>query len=64
MFGCPHCQATNFGVVVRFEYSSDGLYDDEERLIAQAEDYFTWFTLLGRCAACSTETHIVEIECA
>jgi hypothetical protein len=63
-FACPHCQAVNFGVVARFEYSSDGLYDDDEGLIARAEDYFTWFTLLGRCAGCSKETHIVEFECA
>jgi hypothetical protein len=63
-FVCPQCQTANFGVVARFEYSSDGLYDDDEQLIARAEDYFTWFTLLGRCAGCSKETHIVEFECA
>ena len=63
-FGCPDCASTKFGVVTRFEYSSEGLYDDDERLVARAEDYFTWFTLLGQCGGCSKETHIVEIECA
>ena len=38
VFACPHCQATNFGVVARFEYSSDGLYDDEDRRVSNGRE--------------------------
>ena len=63
-FSCPHCQASTFEVIARFEYSSEGLYGDDEQLVDRAEDYFTWLTLLGRCAGCAQETHIVDFECA
>jgi hypothetical protein len=51
-------------VFVRFEYPDDLLRADFKELDGRQQDFFTWFSLLGKCTKCSSLLPIGEYECA
>ena len=66
---CPACARTSFTLVARFQYPAEVA---EHRLPPgapggsqpRAEDLFSYFSLLGRCAGCEEWTTLQSVECA
>ena len=59
---CSSCKNTTFEVFVRFEYPSD-LFD-EPLFEGREQEFFSWFTGIGRCSTCSTMNVLIDFECA
>lgn len=60
---CRACEGRHFHLAAAFEYPED-LDDLEPDQKKRPEDFFTWFWLLARCAACGLEDLAADIECA
>lgn len=62
-FKCPRCDGRLFFLRAVLEYPEDlgELSADEQK---RAEDFFTWFWLHARCAACQWEGLAADVECA
>jgi hypothetical protein len=64
VFECPKCGRQPFEVFVRFEYPDD-LFDGNIRKFAgRQQELFSWFSLVGKCAQCSTLVSVTDFECA
>jgi len=64
-FSCPKCEATTFVPSVVLEYSLDDEEMEEwEELAASPQDFFTWFSLYGKCVNCGHLTDVTDYECA
>jgi hypothetical protein len=60
---CPACDSRHFHLRAIFEYPDDlDTLGPEEK--AHAEDFFTWSWLIARCASCSWQGIVADIECA
>jgi|GEM_PF-1571086 len=59
---CSDCSNTTFEVFTRFEYPSD-LFD-ESLFQGREQDFFSWFTGVGKCHTCSTINMFMDFECA
>ena len=59
---CPDCRNTMFEVFTRFEYPSD-LFD-EPLFQGSEQEFFSWFTGVGRCNNCSATNVFIDYECA
>lgn len=62
LFGCSQCDSCSFEVSTCFEFS-DYVFEDED-FKGREQDFFGWFTLLGKCAACGAEHLVADFECA
>jgi len=64
-FICPECGMTTFHPGVSLEYSiDDEEMEDWEELGERPQDFFTWFSLYGKCAKCGHVTEVTDYECA
>jgi hypothetical protein len=64
---CPGCGARVAEVWARFEHcneSCDDSFAAELQTDGREQDYFSWFTLVGRCESCGQVTTVSEAECA
>ena len=59
---CSDCSNTMFEVFTRFEYPSD-LFD-ESLFQGREQEFFSWFTGVGKCHTCSTINMFMDFECA
>lgn len=59
---CAHCKGHTLEVYARFEYPDD-LFDDPF-FAGQEQEFFSWFTLVGKCSKCSTMASFIDFECA
>jgi len=59
---CSNCKHTVFEVFARFQYSSD-LFDDPY-FEGKEQEFFSWFTGIGKCNNCSTISVFIDYECA
>ena len=59
---CSHCCNTAFEVFTRFEYPSD--WFDEPLFEGREQEFFSWFTGVGKCHTCSTINVFIDYECA
>ena len=59
---CSTCNNTTFEVFTRFEYPSD-LFD-EPLFEGNEQEFFSWFTGIGKCNRCSTINLFIDYECA
>jgi Zn finger protein HypA/HybF involved in hydrogenase expression len=60
--GCTNCGSHNLEVFTRFEYPSD-LFEDAA-FADREQEFFSWFTVVGKCPECSTLNTLVDFECA
>ena len=64
-FPCPKCGQTTFHAAVALEYSiRDEEMEDEEELAARPQDFFTGFSLFGKCTRCGHLARVTDYECA
>jgi hypothetical protein len=64
-FLCKKCGKPTFEVAVSLEYSvEDEEMEDWEELAERPQDFFTWFSLYGRCLGCKQFSEITDYECA
>lgn len=62
-YHCVRCGHDRFHITTMFEYSEpEEITDPEER--ARAQDFFTWFWLIARCAGCKHRAEVGSAECA
>jgi hypothetical protein len=61
---CPTCSGRLFECSAVFEYPCDREGLEEDDLWARREDFFTWFYLVARCAACGWQRTVASVECA
>jgi len=59
---CSHCHKRAFEVFTRFEYPSD-LFD-EPLFQGREQEFFSWFTGVGKCHTCSRINVFIDYECA
>jgi hypothetical protein len=59
---CSNCDNTAFEVFTRFEYPPD-LFD-EPLFQGREQEFFSWFTGVGKCHTCSTINVFIDYECA
>jgi hypothetical protein len=59
---CSQCHSTLFEVFARFEYPSD-LFD-EPLFHGREQEFFSWFTGVGKCNNCSLINVFIDFECA
>ena len=59
---CSNCKNTTFEVFARFEYPPD-LFD-EPSFVGKEQEFFSWFTGIGKCSTCSTINLFIDYECA
>jgi hypothetical protein len=59
---CSNCHNTTFEVFTRFEYPSD-LFD-ESLFRGREQEFFSWFTGVGKCNNCSRLNVFMDYECA
>ena len=62
-YKCLKCSSVNMEVFVRFEYPEDLFGEYSEDIRGKEQDYFTWFSLHGRCEKCQTKFDITDFEC-
>ncbi len=60
---CPTCNSKLFRFTVAFQYSGNNEELTEPARIARRQDYYSWFILIARCAACSALSWF-DWECA
>ena len=60
-YQCDQCGSQPFEICVRFEYA-DHVFDDQKHR-GQAQDLFSWFSLVGKCPGCSRILRIADFEC-
>lgn len=64
-FPCRNCGNSAFEVAVSLEYSvEDEEMEDWEELAERPQDFFTWFSLYGKCLGCRNSSEITDYECA
>lgn len=63
-YQCNNCNGTIFKLIARFEYTSDLFDDDFPEARGREKELFTWFSLHGRCSACSSLIEICDYECS
>ena len=64
-YKCAHCSENKYKVAVGFEYSFDkNEFDDFPEINERIQDYFSWFTLYGKCICCNNFSIITDFECA
>jgi hypothetical protein len=51
-------------VFARFEYSYELFEDDFPEFAGREQDFFSWFSLLGKCRRCSQLLAVADFECA
>ncbi len=63
-FKCAKCSAELMEVVAGFEYpiDDDDFLSDEETA-KRPQDFFLWFAVYGRCAACGAVQVVADYEC-
>ena len=59
---CSNCKNTSFETFARFEYPGD-LFD-EPLFKGKEQEFFSWFTGIGKCKTCSTINLFIDFECA
>lgn len=59
---CSNCRSTTFEVLTRFEYPPD-LFD-EPSFEGREQEFFSWFTGIGKCSACSAINVFIDHECS
>lgn len=63
-YKCEECGPVSMEVFTRFEYPDDLFDDDMPECRGREQEFFTWFSLHGRCSGCSRLLNITEFECA
>jgi hypothetical protein len=58
-FSCPRCGVAPFSLTVVFDYADSKPFPDE-----RPEDFFTGFSVLGKCTKCDSIVEITSFECA
>ena len=58
------CGVQPFTIHVRFEHSSETLEDSTGHFTGREQDFFSWFSLIGKCDKCKTLLHLTDFECA
>ena len=65
-YGCSKCGGRAMHIWTRFEHVADTCEDSFAESLSEGreQDFFSWFTLVGRCAKCGTLQTVTEFECA
>ncbi len=63
-FTCPKCNHDHFHLTALFQYSGNNEELTDPALIARRQDFFSGFTLRGRCAQCRRKVEIASVECS
>ena len=64
-YACKACGQSAFDVAVSLEYSvEDEEMDDWDELAERPQDFFTWFSLYGKCSGCGQLSDVTDYECA
>ena len=65
-YACPGCGDAAMGIWTRFEHHAETCEDSfaEGLSAGREQDFFTWFTLVGRCGNCRRLQTVTEFECA
>ena len=65
-YACPECRGRAMSLWARFEHTSEACEDSfADRLGGGREqDFFSWFTLVGRCGDCRRPRTVTQFECA
>jgi len=58
---CFACDHREFEIYARFEYSNS-LFQNSY-FSGRQQEYFTWFSGLGKCRKCSTMNLLIDFEC-
>lgn len=63
---CCLCGCRDFALIARFEYlkNSERLGEIIPQAAGREHDFFSWFTLAGRCRGCGETVTIADFECA
>lgn len=59
---CSNCKNDVFDVTARFEYPGDLFHDST--FADRENEFFSWFTGLGKCSKCSTINMPIDYECS
>jgi hypothetical protein len=63
-YSCTQCGGERFEVFTRFEYTPDLFDADFKEAAGRQQDFFTWFSLHGRCCKCGSCNDVADFECA
>jgi hypothetical protein len=63
-FACERCGVRPMIAYARFEHSGEDLADSFVEEFPNVQDYFSWFSLVGRCAGCGRMLNVADFECA
>jgi hypothetical protein len=63
-YHCSRCGHDRFHCQVHFEYSPEPGDYEEPGVAERPQDFFTWITLIGKCAQCDKRKTLFEMECA
>jgi hypothetical protein len=59
---CSNCKNETFEIFARFEYPGD-LFEDST-FAGREQEFFSWFTGVGKCSNCSSMSMPIDFECA
>ena len=64
--GCTQCGNRSMLIWTRFEQTAETCEDSfaESLTGERQQDFFSWFTLVGRCTKCNALQTVTEFECA
>jgi hypothetical protein len=63
-FACDTCGVRPITAFARFEHSGEELADSFIEEFPNSQDYFSWFSLVGRCEGCKRLLNVADFECA
>jgi Zn finger protein HypA/HybF involved in hydrogenase expression len=65
-YGCSKCGGRAMHIWTRFEHSAETCEDSfaEDLSEGREQDFFSWFTLVGRCNKCRALQTVSDFECA
>ena len=63
-FACDTCGVRPMTAYARFEHSGEELADSFLETYPNPHDFFSWFTLVGKCEGCHRNLTVADYECA
>jgi hypothetical protein len=63
-YRCDQCGPQAFRVYARFEYPAGLFHSKFKKFRGREQDFFSWFTAVGKCPGCSRLLSITDFECA
>jgi hypothetical protein len=63
-FACDKCGVRPVTAFAPFEHSGEELADSFIDEFPNAQDYFSWFSLVGTCDGCGRTLNVADFECA